>query len=151
MLKKIKAVSSLVALSAPAFSCEAIRFELTQSDISFIVDETTRTAIVRHIYLKIDEDEDGKDIAIPAKIEFKYFGSYTVVGVLPGAVKDISTKIKSVVLPKTLTSTAGNKEMFTFLVNENIHISWSEAPKEKKPVLLFNSVATQNQTVNTVH
>lgn len=146
MLKKIKAVSSLVALSAPTFACEAIRFELTQSDISFIVDETTRTAIVRHIYLRIDED--GKDIAIPAKIEFKYFGAYTVVGVLPGAVKDISTKIKSVVLPKTLTSTAENKEMFTFLVNENIHISWSEAPKEEKPVLLFDSTMAQNQTVN---
>lgn len=146
MLKKIKAVSTLVALSAPAFSCEATRFELTQSDISFIVDEKTRTAIVRHIYLRIDKDE--KDITIPAKIEFKYFGSYTVVGVLPGAIKDISAKIKSVVLPKTLTSTAENKEMFTFLVNENIHISWSEAPKEEKPLLLFDSIATQNQTIN---
>lgn len=146
MIKKIKAVSSLVALCAPTFACEAIRFELTQSDISFIVDEKTRTAIVRHIYLRIDEDE--KDITIPAKIEFKYFGSYTVVGVLPGAVKDISAKIKSVVLPKTLISTVENKEMFTFLVNENIHISWSEAPKEEKPLLLFDSIATQNQTIN---
>lgn len=110
MFKKMG--SFLAALICSFSTCKAIKMEVLDGDFSYIVDTSTKTAMIKKIYIKTD---NKKDLFVPSKIQDGCKMTYTVNEISSYAIKDVVNKISSIELPATLDYTRDNLEVFRCL------------------------------------
>lgn len=131
MIKRFSPVA--VFLAAPAVSCNAVKFEISEGIFTFLLDAQNDTAVIRHIC--ITSDEKSKVVVVPPEIGFKYFGVYTVTEILLQSVEDIFEKIEKIILPQTLIDNENNRKTLNFLKGHKINIEWGKKIKEKEKLL----------------
>lgn len=117
MLKKMG--SFLAALICSFSTCKAIKMEVLDGDFSYIVDTSTKTAMIKKIYIKTD---NKKDLFVPSKIQDGCKMTYTVNEISSYAIKDVVNKISSIELPGTLEYTDRNIETLKCLFLHKIPV-----------------------------
>ena len=110
MIKKLVAI--FVSLIFSFSSCKALKMEILDGDFSYIVDDSTNTAMIRKIYIPTGVK---KNIYVPSKITDGCKHTYKVTEISAYAIKDVFNNILSIELPGTLEYTDSNIETLKWL------------------------------------
>lgn len=119
MNKIFKILAKILIISGLTFNnVSALKFEITQDNISYILDDKTQTAMVNKVYT----NSDGvANLNIPPFVEFDK-DLYKVLGLLRGCIDPfVFFKINKVNIPYTIIKDGNNKNvLYNLLSSPNI-------------------------------
>lgn len=109
---KKQIVSFLMAAFLFAPCLKSLKFEVTDKEFTFIVDDRDNSAILRDIYIPL---RTKKDLDIPSTVDW-CGRTYVVRGIMEHGIQKVINRIASVVLPNTLYETEETRKAYNWFV-----------------------------------
>lgn len=115
MIKFFKNLAQLSIIFGLTFNnVNAIKFEIIQNNISYILDDQNQTAIINKVY---KNSSDKAPLNIPPFVEFNK-SPYKVVGLSKGCIDPFAFfKISKINIPYTIEKNDNNKNIFYNLLS----------------------------------
>ena len=116
MFKKI--ISFFISMFVLVSGANAINYEmeLLDGDYGYILNEATQTAIIKTIYIPVNQK---KDLVVPKYVSF-HEQNYLVIGIQEDAIRTKIHRIKSFMAREDFMNSPRNFQALTWLVIFNV-------------------------------
>ena len=122
MKKQIASFLMAAFLFAPCL--RSLKFEVTNGEFTFIVDDRDNSAVLRDIYIPL---KTKKSLEIPQTIDWSGH-TFIVRGMMEHGIQKVVHKITSVTLPNTLFETEGTRKAYNWFLIFDVPVHVNHTP-----------------------
>lgn len=126
---KKQIVSFLMAAFLFAPCLRSLKFEVTDKEFTFIVDDKDNSAILRDIYIPL---KMKKSLEIPQTISWNN-QTYAVRGIMEHGIHKVIHRIMSVTLPNTLYETEETRKAYNWFLIFDVPVHVNSTPLSIAP------------------
>ena len=127
---KKQIVSFLMAAFLFAPCLRSLKFEVTDKEFTFIVDDKDNSAVLRDIYIPL---KTKKSLEIPQTISWNN-QTYVVRGIMEHGIHKIIHRITSVTLPNTLYETEETRKAYNWFLIFDVPVHVNNTPLSIAPI-----------------
>ena len=121
---KKQIVSFLMAAFLFAPCLRSLKFEVTDKEFTFIVDDKDNSAILRDIYIPL---KTKKSLEIPQTISWNN-QTFIVRGIMEHGIQKVVHKLTSVTLPNTLYETEETRKAYNWFLIFDVPVHVNNTP-----------------------
>lgn len=121
---KKQIVSFLMAAFLFAPCLRSLKFEVTDKELTFIVDDKDNSAVLRDIYIPL---KTKKSLEIPQTISWNN-QTFIVRGIMEHGIQKVVHKLTSVTLPNTLYETEETRKAYNWFLIFDVPVHVNNTP-----------------------
>ena len=122
MKKQIASFLMAAFLFAPCL--RSLKFEVTNGEFTFIVDDRDNSAVLRDIYI---QNKKKKSLEIPQTIDWCGH-TFIVRGMMEHGIHKVIDRISSVTLPNTLYENEETRKAYKWFLNSDVPVHVNHTP-----------------------